>query len=304
MNEKINSKHVLIAGGSGLIGTRLSELLTNNGWKVSLLSRKVDPNSKYKTFLWSPDEHKLDPNALANVHAIISLAGAGIADKPWTPSYKKIIVDSRANSAITLRKALTSYPNEVRKIVCASAVGYYGNRGNALLEETALPGNGFLADTTKIWEDAYLNFPIPVTTLRISNVLATNGGALPKMAQPIKFGIAPILGSGKQYMSWIHIDDLCNMFLKAITDDTLTGIYNAASSNPVTFKEFNGTLRSFVNRYSLEIPVPEFMLKIILGEQTELVLNSTKVNVSKIEKAGFHFLYPDLKKALSNLYGR
>ena len=304
MDEKMNSKSVLIAGGSGLIGTRLSEILTNNGWQVSLLSRKVDPKSKYKTFLWSPDDQTIDPIALTNVHTIISLAGAGIAEKPWTPSYKKLIVDSRANSARTLRKALINYPNQVQKIVCASAVGYYGNRGDELLSETALPGNGFLAETTKVWEDAYHNFPIPVTTLRISNVLATNGGALPKMAQPIKLGIAPILGSGKQYMSWIHIDDLCNLFLKAINDDTLTGIYNAATPNPVNFKEFTGTLRSYVNRYSLEIPAPEFMLKIILGEQTELVLNSTKVDVSKIEKAGFHFLYPNLKKALSNLYGR
>lgn len=304
MNEKINSKYVLIAGGSGLIGTRLSEILTNNGWQVSLLSRKVDANSKYKTFLWSPNDNTIDPNALTNVQAIISLAGAGIADKPWTQSYKKLIVDSRANSAQTLRKALTNYPNQVKKIVCASAVGYYGNRGNELLSETFSQGNGFLASTTKIWEDAYLNFPIPATSLRISNVLATNGGALPKMAQPIKFGIAPILGSGKQFMSWIHIDDLCNMFLKAINDDGLVGTYNAASPNPVNFKEFMKTLRLVVNRYSLEIPVPEFILKTMLGEQKELVLNSTRVDVSKIEQAGFQYKFPDLKMALSNLYER
>lgn len=304
MTEKNNLKSVLIAGGSGLIGKRLSELLSNNGWKVSHLSRKVDGNSKYKTFLWSPDDNTIDTNALLDVQVIISLAGAGIADRPWTSDYKKLIINSRANSAQTLRKALTSYPNQVQKIVCASAIGIYGNRADQLLEETDISGDGFLAETTKVWEEAYLNFPIPVTTLRISNVLTTNGGALPKMAQPVKFGIAPILGSGKQYMSWIHIDDLCNLFVRALEDPSFVGTYNASSPNPVRFKDFMGILRSVVNRFSIEIPVPEFMLKIILGEQKELVLNSTKVNVLKLEKAGFRFLYPDLKKALINLYGR
>jgi len=304
MNENTNSKTILIAGGSGLIGAKLSEVLTANGWQVSHLSRKENKNSKYKTFVWSPEKKYIDPNALVNVQAIVSLAGAGIADKPWTSSYKKLIVDSRADSALTLRNALLNNANQVEKIICASAVGIYGDRGEQVLSETDIKGEGFLAETTKIWEDAYSNFPIPVTTLRISNVLTTNGGALPKLAGPLKFGVAPILGSGKQYMSWIHIDDLCNLFSKAISDPSLVGTYNAASPNPINFKGFIGILRSVVNRFSIEVPVPEFMLKIILGEQHEIVLNSVRVSSTKIEKAGFKFKYEDLKKALSNLYGQ
>ncbi len=297
-------KKVLLAGGSGMIGQRLTTLLQKAGYEVSWLSRKKTLPQQVSSFCWNPEKHEIDPTAFEGTFAIVSLAGSHIADGRWTEARKKNIVQSRILAAETLIKGLQSVPNQVQRFVSASAIGYYGNRGDALLSENVIAGNGFLSSVCSAWEDAYKKSPVTPITFRIGIVLSKTMGALPEMAAPLKFGICPVPGNGNQYISWIHLDDLCRMLLFAIENENVNGVYNAVAPTPATSRDFMFTLRKIFAPNAVAVPVPGFMLQLILGEKTALILDSTRASASEIMKAGFTFTFPDLTNALKNIYER
>jgi uncharacterized protein (TIGR01777 family) len=190
----------------------------------------------------------------------------------------------------------------VKSLVSASAIGYYGNRGDEWLNESSDPGSGFLAETTLKWEKAYANSPVRSVKLRIGVVLSNDGGAMKELVQPLHYGICPILGNGRQFMSWIHVDDVCRMFIHAIGDESLSGAYNAVAAQPVRQSEFMHSLKKIFRLTSIAIPAPSFMMKMILGEKSAIVLDSTRVSCRKMQESGFEFIYPDLSSALQQLH--
>lgn len=297
-------KNVLITGGSGLLGTRLTSLLMQKGYQVSHLSRSTG-QGLLSTYQWNVNEGSIDSAALEDADFIIHLAGAGIADKRWSAKRKKEILESRTKSSALLYKALKETPNRVKAIVSASAIGYYGNGGpDETFEEKSGPGNDFLSGVVGQWEnsvDQITSLGTRVVKLRIGILLSDMGGALPSIAMPIKWGVGSPLGSGQQIISWIHIDDVCNMFIKGIEDLSMQGAYNAVSPHPTTNEDLTRQIAK-VLRKPLWVPhVPAFALKLILGEMAGLVLGGSKVSSIKIQNTGFEFLYTDLDKALRNL---
>jgi uncharacterized protein len=293
---------ILISGGNGLIGKHLTKSLQKAGHAVCWLVRNPDGSEPVKAFAWNPAEHKIAAEALNGVDAIVALAGAPIAGSPWTKDYKQTILQSRLDAAETLLGALKKFPHSVKSLVSASAIGFYGNRGAEVLDEESAPGEGFLSQTTKQWEDAYANCPVRNVTLRIGIVLSRDGGALPELEKPLNFGIASVLGNGKQLMSWIHMEDLCNIFIRAITDSAMKGKYNGVAPFPESQSDFIRTLRKIVRPVSLIVPAPAFAIRLLLGEQASLVLDSASVSCDRLLDEGFRFTYPRLKEALLNLY--
>ena len=296
--------HILIAGGTGLIGSRLTQLLIAYGHKVSYLSRKPGNYHGITAYKWDPAKGMMDSKALDTVTHIVSLAGESIANGRWTKEFKEKVITSRLQAAKTIRNALLNNEHEVEAIVAASAIGFYGSEKNKIFDEDDNVGVGFLSETTKQWEDAYNDMPIRTTLLRIGIVLDKDGGALPQMAMPVSFGIAPIIGSDKQMMSWIHLNDLCIIFTSALFDDKYHGKINAVASNPVSHKEFMQTLKKVVCPYALTIPTPAALIRLILGEKSALVLDDTHVSNKKLMRLGFEFEYPTLQVALKNIYGK
>jgi uncharacterized protein (TIGR01777 family) len=296
-------KKILIAGGSGLVGKQLSKLLTQNEYEVAWLSRSIKTTSSYPTYKWNPETGVIDPEAIAFADVIIVLSGENIAAERWTDKFKKKIIDSRLQVASTISNALKNHPNHVSHIIAASAIGYYGDRNNETLDENSARGDGFLSETTQQWEQAYSSFDVPVATIRIGVVLSKNGGALYEMSLPVKWGIASPLGSGKQFISWIHIDDLAGLFMH-VMQNQLTGIYNAVASNPVTNEEFTKQLKKSLSKNAISFPTPIWALKLLLGEKSAIVLDSTRVSNKKIIESGFTFKYEFLEQALKNFYGK
>jgi hypothetical protein len=268
------------------------------------LSRKPGNYQGITAYGWSPKEGKIDAEALKTATHIVSLSGESIAGEKWTEDYKNKIIQSRRDAASTLINALKNNENHVEAIVAASAIGYYGSRNNELLNEESGKGSGFLADTTVQWEEAYADVTCRLAQIRIGIVLDANGGALPKMRQPLHFGIAPIVGSGKQFMSWIHLDDLCGIFQTALVDEKFTGIYNAVSPHPAMHRDFMMTLRNVVAPNAIPLLTPTFLLKLVLGEQTTLLTDSANVDAQKIQKLGYRFQFSELENALRNIYGK
>lgn len=293
---------ILIAGGSGLIGKRLTELLLAEGHRVSWLSHSRAAAPGVTTYTWNPSTGEVDPAAFTSAEAVIVLSGSGVAARRWTTAYKREIIQSRLDAASTLLRALRTVPHQVHTIVAASAVGIYGDRGDELLTEASATGTGFLAETTRQWEAAYADAPVRTVHLRIGIVLSTHGGALPQMAAPLRMGICPVLGNGRQYMSWIQLDDLCSLFLYAVQQPGLRGPLNAAGTAPVTHRDFMLALRKTIAPRALVVPVPALVLQTLMGEQSHIVLDSTRVSADGITAAGFRFRYPDIFSALKQCY--
>ncbi|MDX2191553.1 MAG: TIGR01777 family oxidoreductase [Bacteroidota bacterium] len=301
----MEKKIVLITGGTGNIGEILTNLLISKGYEVRYLSRNGGLKNNIFSYKWDIKNKTIDINSLENVSAIVHLAGAGIADKPWTEAYKQEIISSRIESSGLLKKAITESSNFPKVIVSASAIGIYkqSDLQDIVDEESAL-GTDFLAEVCKTWEskaDEFSELGIRTSKLRIGIVLSQNGGALPAIAKPIRYFAGAPLGSGRQWMPWIHVNDLAAMIVHSIENEHINGVFNAVSPNPVTNKEFTYLLAKKLKRPILLPNVPGFVMKIILGEMADLVLNGNHISSEKIQKTGFKFEFEDLEDALSNL---
>lgn len=296
---------VLITGGSGLVGKRLSAMLAEKDYEVYILSRsRSGVTNGVRYYQWSLADGTIEEGAL-DVDHIIHLAGAGVAEKRWTKARKKEIRDSRVLSAALIRDHLQAGRHEPKSIVCASAVGFYGDRGEDILDEQSSMGTGFLADTCEEWEraSAEIRPSSPTSILRIGIVLSTLGGALPKLSAPVKMGIGAYLGNGSQYYPWIHIDDLCRMMIYAM-EQGLDGIYNACAPNPATNKNLVKTMAHVLKRPFIPAPAPAMVLKLTMGEMAEMLLNGQRTSADKIMSSGFEFTFPELEGALRDIFRR
>lgn len=293
-------KKVLISGGSGLLGTKITEKLLEIGCEVlHLSSRKNYTHKNVKCFYWNVEEEYIDEKAFEGIHVIIHLAGAGIAEKKWTKSRKKIILESRVNSAKLLLKYAKFHAHDLQQFIGASAIGFYGE-SDVTLKEDAPNGDSFLAEVCQQWEESYdlEDKFVTKTIFRIGLVLAKEGGALKEMIKTLPFFVG-VLGSGQQIYSWIHIDDLAAMFVHAIEKKDLLGIYNAVAPHPCTQKVMAKSLAKLYK--SISLPTPVFALKLVLGEMSSLVLESQHCSADKILASGFQFNFPRLENALVKL---
>lgn len=292
---------ILITGASGLIGTRLTEMLQQQGHHVSHLVRKPRAGA-IPTFVWDVERGFIDEDALRDAEAVIHLAGAGIADKRWTEKRKQVILESRIQSTSLLARYLAKN-SSVKVVVVASAVGYYGGTlGSQEFVEENKPGDDFLARVVTAWEAEVDKIASQrVVKLRIGIVLSEKGGALKELMRPIRWGVGAPLGTGEQYMSWIHIDDLCRMFIKAVEDQAMSGPYNATGPYAVTNFELTRTIAKVLHKPLWLPAVPAFALKLVLGEMADMVLQGNAVSSAKIQRAGFTFNFPVLEEALRDL---
>ncbi|MDF2434216.1 MAG: uncharacterized protein JWP44_3847 [Mucilaginibacter sp.] len=298
-------KHILLTGGTGLIGFNLTKQLLSKGYAVSNLSRSPGKDARVKTYLWDVHKGEIDAQCIDGVDTIVHLAGAGIADERWTEERKVVLIESRTRSIELIYELLLTKKNSVKSVISASAIGYYSDRGDELMTETSLPSNDFLAKCCIEWEHAVdkgKNLGLRIVKFR-TGVVLDNGGALAKLAIPVKMFIGSPLGSGKQWTPWIHWQDVINMYLYAIENDDFNGVYNMVAPNPVTNKELTQAVAKQLNKPLWAPNVPAFFLKLLMGEMSTIALGSTKVSAKKIEDAGFKFNYPDITSALKAIYG-
>jgi len=301
---------ILITGGTGIIGNALTHMLVSKGYEVIILSRseKASDNASVSCAQWDVNNGTIDIAAIKKADYIVHLAGAGVADKRWTKKRKQEITESRTKSGELLVKALKENDNKVKAVVSASAIGWYGP-DNAIskkegFREDALSYEDFLGNTCLQWEQS--TKPIEalgkrLVYIRTGIVLSNNGGALKEFKKPLRFGVAAILGGGKQIISWIHIEDICRMYIYAIENE-ISGVFNAVAPKPVSNKTLTLELAKKIRgKFFIPIHVPSFVLKIILGEMSVEVLKSATVNDDKIRNAGFRFLYPSIDAALNEL---
>ncbi len=289
------------------MGSRLSEMLIDSGYEVALLSRTPDKYARYKTFKWDVQKGTIDENAIRYADYIINLAGTSVAGEKWTSQRKKEILNSRIQSTNLLCEYLEKVPHHVKGFIGSSAVGIYGNSGDRLMMEESSYGSDFLAEVCKQWEQASWqihNLGIRTVIYRIGIVLSNKGGALPQIAKPVKMLAGAPLGSGKQFMSWIHIDDMCRLFIKAIEDRQMQGVYNAVAPNPATNEELTRTLAKVMHKPMVFPNVPAIGLKLVLGELSEVVLGGSRVSATKVLQTGFTFEYNHLQEALESLYDK
>lgn len=293
-------KNILITGGSGLIGQRITQLLEQKGMEVAWLSRSAKSR---KSFTWDIPSQQIDAEAMEWADAVIHLAGAGVADKKWTPQRKKEILESRTQSTQLLYQAIEAAKEKPTTFISASAIGYYGfDTGSQLLDENSQAGSDFLADVVIAWEKEVKKIEslnLRTVLLRIGIVLDAEGGALGEMLKP---PVAAPLGNGDQWMSWIHIEDLARMFVFALEKTTLQGIYNAVGPNPATNQHLTQEAAKAKAKPYLGIGVPGFVLRLMLGEMASMVLGGNRVASQKIQKAGFEFEHENLKSALFDLF--
>jgi uncharacterized protein (TIGR01777 family) len=304
---------VIITGGTGLIGSALSKFLVSRGYQVIILTRNPKSyrsNSPGISFAaWNIGEQSANEEAFQKAKYIIHLAGAGVADKPWTAKRKKEILESRTMSGALLVKAISGIPNNIVSVVSASAIGWYKeNQSGAPAIETAPTDTGFLGETCRAWEASIqpvADLQKRLVILRTGIVLANEGGAFPEFAKPIKYGIAAILGTGKQIISWIHIEDLCRLYMEAMINDSWSGIYNAVAPNPVNNRTFTLELaKKMKGSFFIPIPVPDFILRLKLGDRSEEVLKSSNISANKLKQQGFQFIYPTIDAAFRELVQR
>ena len=299
-------KHILLTGGTGLIGGNLTKLLLDQGYEVSHLSRKPGKDQKIKTYLWDVDKGQIDEACINGVDTIIHLAGAGVADKRWTDKRKKELIDSRTKSIALVYELLKKNKHQVNTVISASGTGYYGDRGNVLLYEDARPGDDFLAKCCVEWEQAVdegAKLGLRIVKFRTGVVLNKHGGALPKLALSVKLGVGSPLGDGKQWVPWIHWHDVVKLYLYAIMHTKLSGTFNMVAPKPVTNDEMTKALATQLHRPLWAPNVPPFILKVLLGEMSIAVLGSTKVSAQLITDHGYKFECPELQNALIEIYG-
>ena len=296
---------VLMTGSSGLIGTALGAFLGGGGHQVRRLLRTTSAAEDATS--WNPADGTFADGAFDGIDAVVHLAGESIAGGRWTAARKTQILESRVTGTRQLCEALERLGTPPKTLVAASAIGFYGDRGAEVVDESAAAGSGFLPDVCQAWEDAVepaRERGIRVVHLRIGIVLAPQGGALAQMLLPFKLGVGGVLGTGDQYMSWIALDDVLGIVLHALTDETMSGPVNAVAPHAATNREFTKTLGRVLRRPTV-LPAPAFALRLALGEMGDaLLLASTRVDPAVLRSAGFPYAYPTLEGALRHALGR
>ncbi len=306
---------ILITGATGLVGSEIVRQCQDRKIPISYLTtskRKIATQPDYHGFYWNPRSGEIDEKCFEDVTAIINLAGASLS-KRWTKIYKKKILASRVNTLKTLYKALKKHKtlnraefDRITSFVSASAIGIYPNSlSNYYTEDVSEIDKSFLGEIVEMWEgqaDRFKTFHFGVAKIRIGLVMSLKGGALPQMAKPIKNYVGAAFGSGSQWQSWIHIEDLARIFLFAVENE-LTGVFNGVAPNPVTNSKLVKEIAKAVNKPLILPNIPELVMRALLGEMAYLLFASQRVSCKKIEEAGFHFLYPNVCVALKEIYG-
>ncbi|MBK9933282.1 MAG: TIGR01777 family protein [Cytophagaceae bacterium] len=293
---------ILITGGGGLIGRALANKLQREGHEVRILSRSKRQSSDLKYFRWDYKNGFLEAGAMEDVEVLVHLAGEGIADKRWTQSRKREIIDSRVESLKFLQNFV---PKTLKTLIGGSAIGYYGgDSGESENAEDSANGDDFMAHTCNLWEHTETEFAqnnnLRLAIIRTGVVLDKKGGALSKMALPVKYNFGSPLGTGKQWMSWIHIDDLVGMLYESIVNTKIEGVFNGVAPETLRNSDFTQTLANILSKKIWLPAVPSFLLKLILGEMSVVILGSSKVkNKRKILPS---FQFPTLEKALSDIF--
>ncbi len=296
---------VLITGGSGLLGKYLCKRLIEKGYKPAILTRRPDPDSKIAAFRWDPDKKEIDNEAIMSADYIINLSGVNIGEKRWTKRRKRLIMDSRTLSAELLFDKIKESAHRPKAFVSISAAGYYGSvTSDRIFTEADGHAGDFLGKVCQKWEESVNRFEsIGIRTVRIRSaaVLTEKGGILDSMVTPVKLGVGSAIGSGSQYFPWIHIDDLCNIFIKAIEVPGMTGAYNAVAPDQITNKEFVRTLAHVLKKPFWFPGIPAIMMKILFGELSLMLLTGSRISSEKIKNAGYAFKFPELEGALRDL---
>jgi len=298
-------KHILITGATGMIGTGLLKALQKEGYTISILSRKRIKINDVQVFLWDVYRQKIDARCLDGVDTIVHLAGENIGKGKWTKERKQLLIDSRVLSTSLLYKTMKENPNQVKDFISASAVGYYGDCGDEILTEENENGYGFLAECCEKWEHAVdkgRELNLRVVKVRTGFVLKAGEGALAAMDKPIKFFAGAPLGSGQQWVPWIHFKDLIRIYLLAITNTQMEGAYNACAPYPVTNKTLTNSIAKALNRPVWPFNVPEGLLTTLLGEMSSVALMSTNTSAQKLLDSGFTFNFTQLDIALKDIY--
>lgn len=295
-------QRVVITGGTGLVGTHLSALLEKENYDVVHLSRRSMAGERYKSFRWDPESQYCDKDAFNDGDVIIHLAGANIGEKRWSAQRKRVIIDSRVETAKLIYNASIGSGIRPSAFITASGKDYYGSGiSDKIYDETDPPGIGFMAETCRLWEAAADPFEAAdtrVVKIRTSLVLAPEGSALSKLMAPASAGLIVRLGPGRQYFPWIHIDDLCSVYLKAVSDRTMSGPYNASAPDHIT----HDMLMSEIARQK-HLPVflphvPEWLLHLVLGEMSEILTTGSRIAPDRLLGSGFEFKYPEIAAAL------
>lgn len=300
-----SQKSVLITGGSGLVGKYLTSLLLSEGYRVSHLSRGTGQFGRVRVFRWDPDNNYIDPQALHGINYIIHLAGANIGEKRWTKKRKDEIVWSRVDSSRLLYSEIVSHKIPLKGFISASATGYYGSvTSEKLFTESDPPADDFLGTTCLLWEeeaDLFSAVGIRTVKIRTAVVLEKSDAALARFLSAARFRLYPTLGSGKQFMPWIHISDLCRIYLKALNDEEMIGSYNAVAPDHADNRRFVRTLAKVMNKPFLSLPVPSFLLRLIMGESSVIALKGSRISSERIVSQGFRFEFPELEGALADI---
>ncbi|WP_029272346.1 TIGR01777 family oxidoreductase [Flavobacterium sp. KJJ] len=297
------AKNILLTGGTGFIGKHLTDILIENGFSVSILSRSDRKNTtSISYYKWDLKKNYIDKNAVLNADYIIHLAGEGIVEKRWTKNRKKVILESRIQPIELIFSVLKENNKTLDAFISASAIGIYGAiTSHKICDENTPPANDFLGTTCQEWEssvDKINSLGIRTVKVRTGIVFGKDQGFLKKIVPSFKSGFGAVLGTGKQYLPWIHVEDLCQIYLKAILDQEMIGTYNACITDNTTNSRFSKELAKLFG-YSIWLPkVPPFLLKIVLGEMSDAVLEGQRVSSEKIQKMGFEFQFTDLEKTL------
>ena len=298
---------VLIAGGTGLIGRHLCRRLLEQGYEVAVLSRSRSNLKQVLSYTWNPVRNEIQKEALKNCDYIINLAGENIGAKRWTSKRRREILESRINSTKLIFNNLKDN-HRLSAYITASAIGYYGAlTAKDIFHETDAPSNDFLGQTCKEWEEAadiFARKGVRTVKIRTGIVLAKDGGALAKLNIPIRLGFASALGHGKQYMPWIHMEDLCNIYIQAIKDEEMVGPYNAVAPEHVKNRDFTRKAAHALHRPFWFPNVPAFVLKLFFGEMSLMLLSGSRISSEKIESTGYTFLFPNLDSAFKELYSK
>ena len=292
---------VLITGSSGLVGSALTDFFVANGDEVIRLLRRSAPADSP---VWDPENGEINLAGVRDISAVVHLAGDNLGEGRWNDRKKNSILNSRVKGTQLLSEFFAATEHKPNVIVSASAVGYYGNRGEERVDEASELGKGFLADVCRQWEEATasaVDVGIRVANLRLGLILSAEGGALKKMLLPFRIGLGGVIGSGKQYMSWVSIDDVIGMIQHIIANEALCGPVNLVSPNSVSNREFTKTLGQVLNRPTI-FPMPAFAARIAFGEMAdELLLSSTRVIPKKLMDNGYEFRHPELGGAFEHL---